>query len=298
MSSQSEQFIIPKGRFEHPIRNQTVQKIKGDKNMPLPMCAHPMCNRFYREHRAFGITVVLCDDDHVILGQERDGWVGRKDKYNVCMGHRDVLDKGCWVQTARAELWEEFRLELSEIEFFKIFGYWFNIGNAITFVLNANSVNFEIMNKSIIASHGSDRNSYNEMKQLSRIHFSHFDVEKCPNDINAVAFNIIRRTFQLDKKPVIAEKSIDEKLELAKKIIDAKLELAEKTIEAKLKFAEKTIEAKLDFAEKTIEAKLEFAEKTIEAKLENKPVAMKSKKHPTKKPTYAQIITEVKSGKN
>lgn len=90
-------------------------------------CKHNICSILYRRVRnadkgGAGCLIVTKVDNKwvVLLGYEKYG-TKNKNKLNLAAGGRNPNDNGCYIRCALRELNEEYKINLSEKEFFKYF---------------------------------------------------------------------------------------------------------------------------------------------------------------------------------
>jgi hypothetical protein len=90
-------------------------------------CNHKICKLLYKKLRdpskggAGCLILTKIEDKWVaLLGFEKYG-TKNKNKLNLCAGGRNPSDNGCFVTCALRELKEEFKIELTEKEFFRYF---------------------------------------------------------------------------------------------------------------------------------------------------------------------------------
>ncbi len=91
------------------------------------VCHHKICNQLYKRLRdpskgGSGCLVLTKIDRKwaALLGYEKYG-NKNKNKLNLAAGGRNEEDMGCYIKCAIRELNEEFKINLSESEFFKYF---------------------------------------------------------------------------------------------------------------------------------------------------------------------------------
>jgi hypothetical protein len=90
-------------------------------------CDHIVCNCLYRRlkdpYKGGAGCLILTKNENkwvAVLGYEKYGTKNRN-KLNLAAGGRNQDDNGCYIKCAIRELYEEFKIELSEDEFFKYF---------------------------------------------------------------------------------------------------------------------------------------------------------------------------------
>jgi 8-oxo-dGTP pyrophosphatase MutT (NUDIX family) len=105
-------------------------------------CIHAFCThiRHFRYHKNLnigGVGVVIMNNYYrrewvILLGKEVSGrYAG---KYNICSGNLDNSDNGCYINAAKRELYEEFKIDaFNDKTFDKIFK---DSQNQIRFILH------------------------------------------------------------------------------------------------------------------------------------------------------------------
>ena len=100
----------------------------------------------------------------MLLGYERTG--RNKNKYNICCGTMEPSDKQCYLNLAKRELREEFKINFNACEKYKtIDGYLIPI-----FVVYFKDINIDVINKKLI----DDMENYNlpnYMKEIDHVKF-------------------------------------------------------------------------------------------------------------------------------
>ena len=107
----------------------------------------------------------------IILGKQTRG--SYKDKFSVCAGSLDEIDKGCYILGIKRELIEEFKIDVTSTE---KFNYFFSKGSILRYIMVNNSpifiginhdLNITELNNIIINHNNSDLpETYKEMSRL------------------------------------------------------------------------------------------------------------------------------------